>query len=364
MTGRRPSLTSRYASGRPTPKARPASSTERVKAVFFGARWCLTGLTALRILASTGQALQSTNRQEQASNRHKTTRNNRIATRRPARKASPNKIAPEDWSRFARDVREGRTTAAEIRQRLGLDRRTVKKHLARGLDDLAFEQARSHVFERALEQHFNQLTEEARRLRAVLEPGSANHLEDLARPIEGGWDADRRRDALRAHLPQSRLWRGFASWRKLTSKVEDLSSSIRNRARVTAVDEDLTGLGLLLIDHAESLILTGAGLRTPAGGWQPREVLTQFRYGKYGWPFDESAPADNRIAHEQRRLEQLLRVVSDWPEIQEGRTVCAEIESQRLLLTKELETIALRLIVPGTCPYCPGSQNRSWRNTP
>jgi hypothetical protein len=259
---------------------------------------------------------------------------------------------------WAQDVIGGRRTEAQIAKQQHVDIRTVRKHVSRGRDELAFDQARARVFEDALRSHFAHLTDLAGRLRQRVE-----QPDSLGRPLveETDWSSQRLLGALKQHLPRTPLWGRLTEWNELTiQRLSDVRDRVKQRAAQT-VGEGAEGLRQLLAYHADAFILTGSGLDGRGRQVTAAEDETLL-YGAFRWPMGDSTRGksiEKRVEAEERRAKELEDAVLNWPEVDEGRTLIIRLNQLRRDLGSELETIVLRQILPGVCTYCPGSQDSS-----
>lgn len=244
-------------------------------------------------------------------------------------------------------VESGETEQA-IARREGVDLRTVRKHVARGRDELVFERARARVFERALEKHFEQLT--------ALAAGLLGQLTVPVHPLVNTrplFDATstyggQLLGALRLHVPRSPIWRRVAEWNQLVERLRETKERVKARTRPSV--GEVVGTDYLLFEEAQAQIETSSPL--DRRGFVFETDGANAKYGAFGWSL-----AKPNMPATVEEVDRLLVGVAAWPEVAEGRVLLVRLDQLRAPLSEELEAIVLRQVLPGTCPFCPGLQS-------
>lgn len=252
-------------------------------------------------------------------------------------------VTPALRRKWALAVLEGRQGEEQIAKGARVDLRTVRKHVSKGRDELALEQARGTLFQDALRRHFTQLCELAEALGRDLDKGT-----DLLQPLDSR--SLRLLQALKAHLPMSPIWRAITRRAELVRNLELNRQDLKGRALRTATEAGLGEFGLpqLLVDEAQTQASSGRGIDR-SGEWSRQgDVLT---WGAYG-----IARVKDGLGGERAVVLELLGNTGGWPEVGQRRELLLDLASVNEILQEELEGVILRQILPGTCAYCPGGQ--------
>src|SRR5438445_1677578 len=156
-----------------------------------------------------------------------TSNNQRSSSGAGAQVAKRTVVTPALRRQWALAVFEGRQGEEQIAKAARVDLRTVRKHVSKGRDELALEQARRALFEDALRRHFSQFCELAQALGRDLDKGT-----DLLQPLDSR--SLRLLQALKAHLPKSPIWRALTRRADLVRNLELNRQDLKGRARRTS----------------------------------------------------------------------------------------------------------------------------------
>lgn len=278
-----------------------------------------------------------------------------------ARKVIPNTLR----RRWAEQLEGGGQTEAQIAKEAGFDVRTVRAHIARAWEELAAERARAVALESAMTAHYEDLCALANGLAGSLALPPARILPAgivlplrVKRPSTVGelsttllsnhLHAGRLIVALAQHLPRSSLWADIRKWDRIIDVFE------RNRDRISRQLEDAFARAGLddvggrdaALQHLDSVAAGGAGILPGLTSWRVEGGVV--RAGAFG-----IARAD-RPEHVREAFLKLLGDAEAWPKTRERIDLYRKAGELLDCLFDELETIALRRVVPGTCRYCPG----------
>jgi hypothetical protein len=268
-------------------------------------------------------------------------------------------IKPEqrlDWLRRCDDGE----SPPKIAENDKVDVRTVRKHIELAKQEREAKEARSVVLRNALELHYRDLCDCARKL-GGLPPEETT----------GTWTpySEYMRIALRQHLPRSPIW-GYLNQRdslqqriaQLTEEaVKKIEEGVKSDSRLSTRLTD-TELGPIygIIDALKFQIKRWAmGER---GGLNIEENLISERAEEgfvnlhYG-AFQLGKVAESRL---QTVREVIRGVLQDWEsrikqfdEYQKLEKSFLELRRVEKNLNDEIAVITLRRVVPGRCRYCP-----------
>jgi hypothetical protein len=232
------------------------------------------------------------------------------------------------WFRLREE--DGRTTK-EIAEAEGYDVRTVDKHIEIERQERERKEARSQVLRNAVEGHYKDLYDFAGRLDAEVsrEDGTLVSLRE-----------DRMWEALKAHIPRSKLWRNLDRWERLQKELHEHEKATAKAfsklvtakaAAASGLPKDAThreGLTRALVNESALLARGETGL------------LERGRI--------RSVP--NRA---KELIRKLLEVVTKRPEHHEMQRLIAERKRSLKVIRDELAVVMLKRVVSGRCRYCP-----------
>ena len=291
----------------------------------------------------------------------------------------PKKVVTNFMRRqWAQRVVGGEKTEKDIARDTGFVLRTVRAHVERGREELAFEEARSSAIGSALQAHYENLCGLADHLgleldlppRRILAQGPAfrPHQAKIPRvnvptgsPLLGYPDADRLVVSLAQHLPRSPLWADLRDWDRLADDLLENGQALRERAReeIAKAGLDDAGGGLeALLQHVDSLARGGEGLPEAAKWTVSQGIASRGSFGVARLP--PKRPSLERI---QQRFEDLLQAAADWDETTARTEVYEGAIDLSETLSDELKSIVLKRVLPGHCQYCPGSGDRPRRRS-
>ncbi len=266
--------------------------------------------------------------------------------------------------RWAEQVEGGTQTEAQIAKEAGFDVRTVRSHIARAREELAAERATAAALQSAMTAHYGDLCALANGLAGSLALPPARLLPAgivlplrVKRPftvgglsstlLSGYPHADRLIVALAQHLPRSSLWADIRKWDRIVDVFK------RNRDRLSSRLKDvLARAGLddvggrdAALQHLDSLAAGGAGI-LPLTSWRVEAGVV--------WAGALGIARAGRPEHVREAFLKRLGDAEAWPETRERIDLYRKAGELLDRLRDELETIALRRVVPGSCRYCPG----------
>jgi hypothetical protein len=121
------------------------------------------------------------------------------------------------------------------------------------------------------------------------------------------------------------------------------------------------GVEYLQIGEADALVTTGRGL--DRSGFPMSVNGPSVTWGAI--TCTRSAGRESESDEELKSwVRQLAATVADWPDVTERRQLSERWNEFRSPLADELDAIVLRQVLPGVCPYCPGSVERVRRSRP
>ncbi len=272
---------------------------------------------------------------------------------------------------WAEQVARGEKTETEISEETGVRFRTVRAHITRGREELAFEEAKANAFRSALEAHYRDLCGLANHLNRALELQPKTVLpRGLALPprrgrlprvgklsgstLHGYPHADKLIVALAQHLPRSPLWSGLRKWDQLADDFEDSHQRVKAKAKEEAGKarlNDAGGIQEAVALHVDSRASGGAGL-LPLSPW---EIKDRIAYGgAFGVAHLPAEAGEAELQEIRMRFDSVARGGEDWLETRERTDLYTKARDLRAYLGEELEAIVLRRVLPGQCRYCPG----------
>lgn len=253
------------------------------------------------------------------------------------------------------DRYEAGETPPQIARKDCFDIRTVRKHIELAKQEKERRQARSIVLRQALEKHYADLCEFARKLDLQV-----NNETDTITPFK----ADRMWSALRRHLPRSVVWKSFDRMDRLREELTRLGhefkgliqEQVKSRSGLEfIISPDEMGLSTGMVDaiytNAYLLAQDKQGLLgsvdfelIPNGKDLTIIELGTFRIGKF---------YNEQVAEVRKLVAGLLDEVITWPEYSDMCRLLTELGRVRQILHEELAVVILRRVVPGRCKYCP-----------
>lgn len=272
---------------------------------------------------------------------------------------------------WAHQVASGEKTEEQIARETGFLLRTVRAHIARGREEVAFEEARSTAFRSALEAHYKDLSGLADHLNRglhlppkrilprglTLPPrrGKLPRVADLSGSALYGYPhADKLIVALAQHLPRSPLWTGLRKWDQLVDAFEDDYQRVKAKAKKEVAKAGLNDAGgaqEAVAQHVDSRASGGAGL-LPLTSWEIKDGIVYG--GAFGIALLPGEAGEADLNEVRERFEGVSLAAEAWPETRERADLYAKAYDLRADLGEELEAIVLRRVLPGQCRYCPG----------
>ena len=266
--------------------------------------------------------------------------------------------------RWAEQLESGAQTEAQIAKKDGFDVRTVRAQVARAQEELAAERARAAALQSAMTEHYGDLCALANGVAGSLALPPARILPaGIVLPLRvkrpstvGGLSstllsshphADRLIVALAQHLPRSSLWADIRKWGRIVDVFKgnrDRLSSRLEDALARAGLDDVSGRDAAL-RHLESLAAGGGGI-LPLTSWRVE--------GGVVWAGVLGIARADLPEHVREAFLKLLDDAAAWPETRARIDLYRKARELLDRLRDELETIALRRVVPGSCRYCPG----------
>jgi len=272
---------------------------------------------------------------------------------------------------WAQQVARGEKTETETSEETGVRLRTVRTHIARGREELAFEEARTTAFRSALEAHYRDLCGLANHLNRALElppktvlprgltlpprRGRLPRVADLSGSALYGYPhADKLIMALAQHLPRSPLWSGLRKWDQLVDDFEDNYQLVKAKAKEEAGKarlNDAGGIQEAVAQHVDSRASGGTGL-LPLTPWEIKDGIACG--GAFGVAPLPAESGEAELQEIRKRFDSVARGGEDWLETRERADLYTKARDLRADLGEELEAIVLRRVLPGQCRYCPG----------
>jgi len=267
-------------------------------------------------------------------------------------------IKPEQRLDWLRRYEDGESPP-KIAENDKVDVRTVRKHIEMAKQEKEVKEARSMVLRNALEQHYRDLCDCAKKLGG-----------QPSEETTGVWTpySEYMRIALRQHLPRSPIWSYLNQkdslqqqiaqlTKELWKKIEDgVKSDSRLSSRLT---DSEPGPVPAIIDALKSQVeqwargYRGLNIEENLVTEPSEEGFVNLRYGA----FQLGKVAQSRL---QTVLEVIGEVLQDWElrikqleEYQKLEKSFLDLRRVEKNLGDEIAVITLRRVVPGRCRYCP-----------
>lgn len=242
----------------------------------------------------------------------------------------------------------------KIARDAGRTERTIKEHIKRARQEREQREVRAGLLREAYQRHYEDLLDVAKRLQEAAQMPSPNGLLPIV---------DRRTqmlvDALRSHIPDSRLWRVWKEWEDRAQRMD--AAAVETKARLAkAVDRTFAeaGTGVSRDWLIESLwaAITKAARGESLDGMEYRIESTaegpSLRWGAYGLSaagVDETALRVLQDHHQQ--LVQEVTAREDY--VGNVRDALRRWAKARDDIDQEIEILLLRRLLPGQCNLCP-----------
>jgi len=254
---------------------------------------------------------------------------------------------------------EKNESVPKIAEADGYDERTVRRHIELARQQRETEEARSAVLRNALERHYKDLCGFAESLNSRIS-GAAN--------VPALQDEDLLEEALRQHIPRSKIWGLLSKWQKLQEEIPELREKLEtwtkhavetNKEVISLTKTGFGGVAKCVADVLNktseqwlngniNYSLKDSQNMEPAGDGL---VNPSFGFSHMGEMDKKSAIRNVEIVREViAELEPKLR---DSEEYCSSEKTTAELGRLGRKLRKELSVIRFRRIVPGRCRFCP-----------
>ncbi len=264
-------------------------------------------------------------------------------------------VKPEMRRNWLRQVEEEGFSPPQIAERDHYDVRTVRKQLDFERQERERREARSSVLRNALEQHYADLCDFARRLSEQIasEKGSLFMLKN-----------DRMWAALREHLPRSIIWKNLDRWEHLQEQIaqtlDEMKQSFEKEVTSRAVEKRLevseeTGVGRGV---PTALVFN---CKQVAKGQMPLSDIADFKLRSVSkgstdvelGAFNLGRVPDDQVKALQELFKELVSESTSGDEYSDLERLYAELSRIQRALDDEIALITLRRVVPGRCRYCP-----------
>ncbi len=275
-----------------------------------------------------------------------------------AEEIKKSRITPEQRLDWLRRYEDG-DSPPSIANKDQVDVRTVRKHIELAKQEREVKEARSMVLRNALERHYQDLCDYARTL-GTYPLGEATGAHGLY--------SEHMRNALRQHIPRSRIW-GYLNQRdSLRQRIAELTEETENKIEELVTSDARLSSGLTegssgLIDgFIEALRFQAAqwakgyrgldieeNLRTEPAG----EGFVNFRYGAFGLGTvgqGHLRTVSKVIREVVQDLESRVKELEELEKLKKSLLDLGRVEKN---LNDEIAVITLRRVVPGRCHYCP-----------
>lgn len=265
-------------------------------------------------------------------------------------------VKPEKRKDWLRRYEEDGEPPPQIAKADRYDVRTVRKQIELARQDREIREARTMVLRGALEKHYTQLCASAQSVASALSL-PPTHLPPAL--MQGSM-----LKALKEHLPRSRIWKDFHRWEQLVDEYEGAIQKAKERCKAEAEARALNlaprpgqpGLGVGFTDSVVSsvvdLALGRKGLKDSTIFVKERFANTDLYEAKMG-PWVLGWANSSKMSNLENVYFKLLDEAIEWDQFDQLRKFVQELQSLSAELYEELNTIALRGVVPGRCKYCP-----------
>ncbi len=256
-------------------------------------------------------------------------------------------VKPEQRQEWLRRRQDGESPP-KIAKKDGYDVRTVRKYLELAGQEKEMNEARASVLRNALERHYQDLCDHAKRLGG-----------EKSEPYDEALEA-----ALRQHLRRSPIW-GYLKQkerlqtaitevkREIGSKIEEGVASDPQLQKTLTTEENgvVPGVIAALSNQAEFWAQSLGGLNPQDNlkSEQPQEDFVHLWYGRFGLGIVRKSHID-LIA---KVLTDWKLQINKWEEYKQLEKLFLDLSRTNKNLNDEITTIVLRRIVPGRCRYCP-----------
>lgn len=276
-----------------------------------------------------------------------------------ARRIKKPAIKPEQKLDWLRRYEDGESPP-KIAENDKVDVRTVRKHIEMAKQEREVKEARSVVLRNALELHYRDLCDCAKKLGGL-----------PSEEATGAWVpySEHMRIALRQHLPRSPIWGYLNQKDSLQQRIAQLTEEagkkieggVKSDSRLSTKLTD-TELGPIygIIDALKFQIKRwamgergGLNIEENLISERAEEGFVNLRYGA----FQLGKVAESRL----QTVREIIRgVLKDWEsrikqfeEYQKLEKSFLELRRVEKNLNDEIAVITLRRVVPGRCRYCP-----------
>ena len=271
-------------------------------------------------------------------------------------------VTATDETEWLGAVERGEALAV-VARRAGVDRRTVRDHVARARDERELREVRRQLFVGAAQAHQQELLGLAASLEALLSVSAHSLRESLEMTPPWLRSAGKVYQALLRHTTGSGLPSSLSRWSAAATRYEALVSRLAGRLGTEIVSSglDLEGAVHHLLRAATHCVSVA---ELPADELPWRVEGGELRKGAVRLLGEVASLGDTRVVAAQEqytRLWDTLRTSDEVAELCALRTSAGPIRER---LADQLEDIRLRRYLgPGTCRWCPGSRS-SGRRTP
>ena len=248
-----------------------------------------------------------------------------------------------------------------IAKESGRTQRTVTAQLGQARQERQHDQVQVDLIRDAYRQHYGDLLEVAEEMAQRCEsPDSRGILPEHA--VEP--DTRMLYEALRSHVPGSRLWSGVKTWeessRDLAATSEQARAKIEGLVQLAFADypevlEDgfTESLRTAVMTAAQGLDQTVEYQRDPSGD------SMQLRRGNF--MLADGVQTEDRLDEIEERYGELLDASLNSESASRLRRLWASWTEARDIIRGEVQTLRLRRIITGQCVLCPGGEGSGKR---
>ena len=244
----------------------------------------------------------------------------------------------------------------------GRTQRTVTAQLGRARQERQHNQVQVDLIRDAYRQHYQDLLDVAEELAQRCEsPDSRGILP------KSSLEPDTRMlyEALRSHLPSSRLWSGVKTWEESSSGLAATSEQARGKIS-DLVQQAIADYPEVLEDgFTESIrdaVMTAAqGLDPWAVEYQRNSSGDSIQLRRDKFILADGVQTDGRLDEVEEKYREVLKESLNFESASRLQRHWANWAEARDIIRGEVQTLRLRRIISGQCVLCPGSEGSGTR---